>query len=126
MDFLILWTPLLRHHYKVVILVRLFKKIYLQILFLSFPNEKKLTYQLFFFFHVKDVLNSTTSCIRKKRGPSHGPSKLPDGKKCKMSTYEYGQPNSGDEDCKTLVNSIGIMNTSQLSTKTFGMCHIHL
>ena len=62
------------------------KKIIYKFYFYLFQMKKKLIYQLFFFFHVKDVLNSTTSCIRKKRGPSHGPSKLPDGKKCKMST----------------------------------------
>ena len=53
---------------------------------------------MFFFFHVKNVLNSTISCIKKKRGLSCGPSKLPDGKKCKVSNNEYGQPNFGDEE----------------------------
>lgn len=68
-----------------------------------------MNYDFNFLFHVKDVLNSTTSCMKKKRGPSRGPSKPTDGKKRKVSTNEYGQPNSGDENYKALVTSIGIM-----------------
>ena len=92
-------------------MIRFFFLIY-NYYFYLFHRENRI-YQ-FFFSHVQDVCNSTTLCTKKKIGQSHGPNKLPDGKKSKVGTNEYGEQNSSDEDCKTLITSIGIMSRTHI------------
>ena len=70
---------------------------------------QKFRFYFLFFYLVKVILKSASSCI-KKRGLSCGLNKLPSGIKCKVCTNEYDRPNFGDTNYKALAcTSIGIM-----------------
>ncbi|KAF6150454.1 hypothetical protein GIB67_002781 [Kingdonia uniflora] len=55
-----------------------------------------------------DTLNSVGEA-KKKRGPSRGPTSLPDGRKRNVSVNHLGQPNGVDEDTIAYVTNVGVL-----------------